>query len=199
MGHAGTNSGFACTNKSMSEPEVSLPPANPSRRRFVEKAVATIIGVVILLVPTAAGLAILLDPLRRKVGKSTFMRVTTLGAVPTDGTFRKFDVFANRSDAWNTFPNTRVGAVYLARKDGGVIAFNVRCPHLGCFVDAVKDGFACPCHDSRFNADGSVIAGSVAPRGLDELEVDPEALKAGIVQIRFQNFAAGTAERISRT
>jgi hypothetical protein len=44
-----------------------------------------------------------------------------------------------------------------------------------------------------------VIAGSASPRGLDPLEVDPQALKAGVVNVRFENFVAGTAERIPRT
>jgi Rieske Fe-S protein len=162
---------------------------------------AICVGAVAILIPAVSGLAVLFDPLRRKAAKATFLRVTTLDAVPADGSPRKFPVVSDRFDAWSKFPNTPIGAVYLQRKGDRVIAFNVRCPHAGCFADAIPggQGFHCPCHNSRFNADGSVIPGSASPRGLDELDVEPESLKEGIVQVRFQNFAAGTAERIPRT
>jgi Rieske Fe-S protein len=173
----------------------------PTRRGFFTKVAAILLGGIAMLIPSAAGLTVLLDPLRRKSkGNVQFLRVTTLDAVPVDGSPRKFPVVSDRVDAWSKFPKTPIGAVYLQRKGETVIAFNVRCPHAGCFVDAVTgDGFHCPCHNSKFNLDGSVVPGSVSPRGLDELEVDAEALKQGIVQVRFQNFAAGTAERIART
>jgi Rieske Fe-S protein len=81
-----------------------------------------------------------------------------------------------------------------------VTAFNVVCPHAGCFVDVAPAGsdvtFVCPCHRSSFLADGSFTPGSVTPRGLDRLEVDREALASGEVRVRFQNFQAGTPEKV---
>lgn len=161
---------------------------------------AIVAGLLAGIIPGAAGLAVLLDPLRRKSAVSTFLKVTTLDAIPSDGTPRKFQIISDREDAWSKFPNTPIGAVYLQRQNDQVTAFNVRCPHAGCFVDAIAgDGFHCPCHNSRFNADGSLVPGSVSPRGLDELEIDPIALKNGVVQVKFQNFVAGTPERRPRT
>jgi hypothetical protein len=52
----------------------------------------------------AAGLLTLLDPLRRKAGISGFVHVTSLSALPEDGTPRRFPVIADRVDAWNKFP-----------------------------------------------------------------------------------------------
>jgi Rieske Fe-S protein len=78
-----------------------------------------------------------------------------------------------------------------------VVAWNVVCPHAGCFVDVAPDGrsFRCPCHNSGFNADGSLAPGSVSPRPMDELEVDQAALKEGFVRVRFQNFLAGVHDK----
>lgn len=53
----------------------------------------------------------------------------------------------------------------------GVYALSAVCTHLGCIVNRTKEGwFDCPCHGSRFEADGRVIAGP-APRNLEWLEV----------------------------
>jgi thiosulfate dehydrogenase [quinone] large subunit len=55
---------------------------------------------------------------------------------------------------------------------GDFTAYNAICPHQGCTVDFVSaaDGFACPCHQSRFDARGERIAGP-APRGLTSIAV----------------------------
>jgi nitrite reductase/ring-hydroxylating ferredoxin subunit len=58
----------------------------------------------------------------------------------------------------------------LFRDAEGVHAVSIVCTHLGCLVKAVADGFECPCHGSRFAADGSVTKGP-APRALPWLKV----------------------------
>ena len=177
--------------------EANIPPSSDDRRTFFKKVLAVAIGTLIVLVPSAAGITVLFDPLRRKSNKAEFLPVTNLDALPDDDLPRSFQVVADRRDAWNLYPAQRIGAVYLRRNKDKVTAFNVVCPHLGCFVDAAPDGtYKCPCHNSSFNKDGSLIAGSVSPRGLDELEIDQAALKQGLVKVRFQNFQAGTHQRI---
>ena len=54
------------------------------------------------------------------------------------------------------------------------------CPHLGCTVNATADGFACPCHGSRFKSDGEVVRGP-APRGMRELAVEE---RDGVLRVR---------------
>ncbi len=41
----------------------------------------------------------------------------------------------------------------------GFSAMSLVCPHLGCTVALAPAGYACPCHGSRFNLDGSVRNG----------------------------------------
>src|SRR3954470_67124 len=40
-----------------------------------------------------------------------------------------------------------------------MLAFDARCPHLGCAVSGAKSLFICPCHGSLFNLDGTVKTG----------------------------------------
>lgn len=49
----------------------------------------------------------------------------------------------------------------LQLQPGAFTAFDATCPHQGCPVTFVSpsDGFACPCHGSRFDANGHVVSG----------------------------------------
>ncbi len=53
----------------------------------------------------------------------------------------------------------------LHAEDGSFRAISAVCTHLGCTVDREDEGFHCPCHGSRFDADGKNVAGP-APRPL---------------------------------
>lgn len=192
--------------------------AEPPRRGFFRKLLAVAVGGIVTAVPAAAGLMVFFDPVRRGrkaagaagggAAAGDFLPVAPLEALPADGRPMKFQVIADRVDAWTKYRNVPMGAVYLKRTGetgaGGtprVVAWNVVCPHAGCFVDVVGDGkqFRCPCHNSGFKEDGSLAPGSVSPRPMDELEVDAEALKQGTVRVKFQNFVAGTHEKIPVT
>jgi cytochrome b6-f complex iron-sulfur subunit len=82
-------------------------------------------------------------------------------------------------------PGTRVAVdtqrICVVREGGQMAAISTTCTHLGCIVGLSDTGFACPCHGSRFDADGNVTGGpapkplawfkvTLAPNG--ELEVD---------------------------
>lgn len=65
-------------------------------------------------------------------------------------------------------PPGRAVAIY---KDAeGVYALSSICTHLGCVVKTNPEGFECPCHGSRFAANGEVTKGP-APRPLPWLKV----------------------------
>jgi menaquinol-cytochrome c reductase iron-sulfur subunit len=166
------------------------------RRNFLAAAGAVVVGAIAAAVPLGAGVTALLDPLRRRAGDSDMVLVTKLSAVPEDGSPRKFTVTTDRVDAWATYENTPVGAVYLRRTDAGILALNTVCPHAGCFVGVAPDRsrFACPCHKSSFDLDGAVNdPASPSPRDMDSLEVDVR--NGDEVWVRFQHFLPGREDK----
>lgn len=60
--------------------------------------------------------------------------------------------------------------LFVVRKADEFHVISAICTHLGCTVQWRGDEFDCPCHGSRFNANGGVIAGP-APRPLPWLQV----------------------------
>ena len=172
--------------------------AKPGERRdFFKQAAALILGGVAGIFPALAGLTVVFDPLRRKSQTSGFIRVASLVSLPNDGVPRRFQVIADRSDAWNKFPQVPIGAVYLRRTaEDKVEAYNVVCPHAGCYVDynVERGSYLCPCHNSTFAIDGRIKdKKSPSARGLDSLEV--EIREGAKVWVKFQNFQAGKAEK----
>lgn len=47
----------------------------------------------------------------------------------------------------------------IFNNNGSFSAYSLTCTHLGCIVNEDGDGFACPCHGSKFGKDGSVLEG----------------------------------------
>ena len=173
----------------------------PPRRNFLVEFWAVLIGGVVGMVPSLAGLAVVLDPLRKSKGAGAEMvRIAPIDAVPDDGVPRKFPVVKPKKDAWTYSPNERVGAVFLVRAQGSetVEAFNVVCPHAGCFIgyDEANDLFQCPCHTSAFNLDGSIIAPSPSPRGMDRFS--DTKVEDGWVMVPFVNYIPGKHEKIEK-
>jgi Rieske Fe-S protein len=60
--------------------------------------------------------------------------------------------------------------VVLRASSTQMLAFDARCPHLGCAVSGAGTLFICPCHGSLFNLDGTVKTGPAA-QPLTGLEV----------------------------
>jgi cytochrome b6-f complex iron-sulfur subunit/menaquinol-cytochrome c reductase iron-sulfur subunit len=109
-----------------------------------------------------------------------------------EGEPRKVSIVADQRDAWTVAHDVDLGAVWLVRRGGDVVALSAVCPHLGCSIDAAPDGsFACPCHTSTFAADGAKTGGPT-PRGMDPLATK---IDDGFVAVDFQRFRIGTAER----
>lgn len=70
-------------------------------------------------------------------------------------------------------------AVAVFKDAEGVHAVSTICTHLGCVVKPNPEGFECPCHGSRFKADGEVTRGP-APQPLPWLKV---SVSGGVVTI----------------
>lgn len=182
-------------------------PDGDDRRGFVKRVLAAVVGGLCTVIPGAAALRVFLSPLWQRGGDAAFILVATLDAIPADGVPRMFKVVADRTDAWNRFPNQPIGTVFLRRtaeKPEEVHAYNAVCPHLGCMVgyQESQTRFYCPCHQSAFTPEGKLIPPSAAARGLDSLEVKLEAGDAGggqRVLVKFQNFRSGIPEKIAKS
>jgi Rieske Fe-S protein len=73
-----------------------------------------------------------------------------------------------------------VDSVVVFRAQHGTLrVFSARCTHLGCRIDRiVGDEAVCPCHGSRYRADGTVSAGP-ARRPLETLRIEPDPASGG--------------------
>lgn len=186
------------------------PPNRPQvnsveRRNFLVATAAAIIGGITSLFPIAVGLFSFADPLRRRNRSNGdgFIRIASFRAVPPDGVPRQFAVISDRTDAWNRYPNEPIGAIYLRRtadeQNQPVIeAFNAICPHAGCFVAYASDRrvFQCPCHNSAFGLDGSIIEPSPSPRPMDTLEAQIRTEgDSQSIWVKFENYYSGRAEK----
>jgi Rieske Fe-S protein len=207
--------GVGTVNKQRCQEPLSFGGRNPlnspslhERRGFIGKITALLAATVALLTPAAVGIVAFLNPLRQKSQIGGFIRLTNLEAVPEDGSPQKFSVIADRTDAWNFFPNEPIGAVYLRRtgKDR-VEAMQVICPHAGCSImvekkvsgtisEKVPDTFFfCPCHGAGFDLSGKRLdATSPSPRNMDSLEV--EIRDNSEVWVKYQKFITGAANKM---
>lgn len=123
-----------------------------SRRRFIRRAASLALGI-----PLATALVAML----RRV--QTSQRPETVLIPP--------DVAVGLS--------AMEGVVVHRAPGGPVQVFSGRCTHLGCRIDrVVEDEAVCPCHGSRFRADGSVAAGP-ARRPLAPLALEPDPGSGG--------------------
>ncbi len=60
--------------------------------------------------------------------------------------------------------------IFIFSNDDGLHAITSVCTHLGCIVGITETGFQCPCHGSKYDANGKVIGGP-APRNLAWLDI----------------------------
>ncbi len=170
------------------------------RRGFLTHILAAGIGLLVGTVPVLAGLAFFLDPLMRKkagaAGDGFLKMPVTLEALEVNGEPQLVKIIMDKVDAWNTYLQQPVGSAYLRRTDKDkVVAFNSRCPHLGCTVDykTAEKIYFCPCHASAFAVDGQK-QNEIPPRGLDTLDV--EVRNGSEIWVKFQQFRAGPSDKI---
>lgn len=61
--------------------------------------------------------------------------------------------------------------ILVFHEDNGFRVVSLICTHLGCIVNHLKDGgYTCPCHGTRFDAEGRVLQGP-APSPLRYLDI----------------------------
>ncbi len=87
-------------------------------------------------------------------GLIRFLSYETEPPQPTE-----FDIgLANNYQPDSRTPLPEIPAV-LIQDNGKFSALSLVCTHLGCTVEVQPDGFACPCHGSRFNRAGHPVKG----------------------------------------
>jgi cytochrome b6-f complex iron-sulfur subunit len=134
------------------------------RRRFLNRVWGVLTGILALELAWVAGS--FFRPRRRTATE----RARLFVAGPADG-FSPGSVTA--------FPD---GRFYLARlEDGGFLALDRTCTHLGCTVpwNSESGRFECPCHASGFDIAGDVVS-PPAPRPLDTY---PVRIENGVVKV----------------
>ena len=136
----------------------------PPRRRFMNRLWALLTGTLVLEIAWVAGSFL------RPRGRAGAAKASLVVAGAADG-FAPGSVTA--------FPG---GRFYLARlDDGGFLALDRTCTHLGCTVpwNPETDRFDCPCHASAFDITGNVLS-PPAPRPLD---LYPVRIENGVVKV----------------
>jgi menaquinol-cytochrome c reductase iron-sulfur subunit len=171
---------------------------DPDRRGFLKIAtcalggglgLAAVVPVVRLVVDPAGRQTVTTpkDPI--DVGSADKLRVGP--------SWRKVDVIAPVvRDAWTTARDVVLGAAWLRRpSESKLEALSAVCPHLGCAVgwDQAAGNFLCPCHNSRWTADGALVAATgPAKRGLDPLPID---VVDGRLRLTWVSYKLDTASR----
>ena len=170
-----------------------------SRREFCAAIAALGLGAAAVVPGAVAAFSGGFDPIMRgsAAGETPEFNLGALSSLPEDGTPVKKAIIADKQDGWTKYSNVPVGAVWLRREGDKVSAFNVLCPHNGCFIAFDPEGkqFKCPCHNAFFQLDGKQNGSSISPRDMDSLEVE---VRDGNVFVKFQNFKFGCEEKVAQ-
>ena len=161
-------------------------PPDPSRRRFLLRAIGAISGII------AAAVAIPVVGFASASGWRTTTPPRVLGqsVAPTlrgkewvsVGQLTEFEVGVPERvvvarpvvDAWIA-EDAEVAAYVYRRTEEKVVAYDIHCTHLGCPLAYVEGArrFLCPCHGGQFSRDGNVVSGP-PPRPLYQFETKVE-------------------------
>jgi len=140
-----------------------------------------------LLVCGTTSMGIVHYAVRREPSVDETVRLGPLSEFPV-GEFQRRSVTVNERGTW--FEGQVEKTVWVRRNpDDTLLVLSGTCPHMNCTVNLLEDRtFECPCHHSRFDADGQKTS-EPAPRALDTLEY--RISSEGIVSVQFQNFRRG--------
>jgi menaquinol-cytochrome c reductase iron-sulfur subunit len=160
-----------------------------SRRGFLGWALGLGAGIVTLVAGVPVLGALLASP--AKATPHDFVEVGPVADLPV-GEPTGLTFVAESTDAYNVelLPHN-----VWALKDatGSVTVFSPVCTHLGCQVawSRAAQQFVCPCHNSIFTKDGTVVSGP-APRSLDTL---PSEAKDGMLSVQWVDYSPGLSTK----
>jgi menaquinol-cytochrome c reductase iron-sulfur subunit len=160
---------------------MSVESEGASRRRFFVGAIYGIWAVIAAALGLPALVYLLFPPQARKEAEWTLAGdVTRLAPnAPVEMAFRR-----NRVDGWKIV--SEKGTAWVVKHAGNsVVAFGPQCTHLGCAYhwEESRNQFLCPCHNSLFSLDGTVISGP-ARRPLDRYETRIEGTQLLLGRLR---------------
>jgi menaquinol-cytochrome c reductase iron-sulfur subunit len=161
---------------------------NSTRRSFLGKLTALIGASIAAVVSVAAGRFTFYPAFRREREERQWQLVGPLDEIPEREPTKR-SIVVSQDGGWGNFNSQRL--VWIIRDGSKVEIFSAACPHLGCTVNAAPSGFICPCHGSAWSQDGRRLGGPTQ-RGLDILEYRVEG---GVLQVKYQYFKPGIAER----
>ncbi|HUS33327.1 MAG TPA: ubiquinol-cytochrome c reductase iron-sulfur subunit [Kofleriaceae bacterium] len=162
---------------------------DPDRRKFLKLATCGLGGIV-GIAATAPAVSLVLAPTSRQTVTTPTDPIDLGDATIAKGwsDWRKVDVIAPEvRDGWTTARNIVLGAAYIRATStpDQFEALSGVCPHLGCAVGWEGKSFLCPCHDSKFAADGAKQTGP-SLRGLDPLPIKVENGRLRLTWVRYK-------------
>ncbi len=161
-----------------------------SRRTFMVRATAVIMGIIGLFLSIPLIGYIVSPALKRRVAPS--VKVGSLKDL-VKGQPRELELVFAEKDGWMETKTTR--AVWVIEKDSVELKiYNPHCTHLGCAYhwNSEEDLFKCPCHNGVYDIDGKVVSGP-PPRPLDTLNYYMENED---IYVYYEDFRAGSTKKI---
>ncbi len=149
---------------------------------------------------------------KKWISRRDFLGLASLGAVILSSftalagilRFTKSNVYYEESKKFKigkpeNFPvglvkNLEDQKVFIFSDTDGLHAISKTCTHLGCLVALTDGGFQCPCHGSKYNRQGKVVAGP-APRPLPWLEIS-QSVDGTLVVDAAKEIKAGTIFKV---
>jgi len=161
-----------------------------SRRSFMVRTIIAIFAFIgVSLGAALGGFGIIPALKKREPGWSDAGSVADL--VADQPQERRFSEIVK--SGWQSEKQERT--IWIVKKpDSSVVAYSSNCTHLGCgyrWVEA-QQRFACPCHGSFFDINGTVLAGP-APRPLDTLMTRVENNR---LLVQYEVFQLGSIEKV---
>jgi menaquinol-cytochrome c reductase iron-sulfur subunit len=147
--------------------------ATPARRALLTVAIHALWGSIAAVLGVQTSRYLLSRPTARP--PADWVKIGDIASLPPEHPV-EVAVRRRRVDAWQT--SDEKFTAWVLRSGSDVVAFGPQCTHLGCAYqwDKGKGEFICPCHNSRFSREGTVLGGP-ATRPLDRYEVRLEGTK----------------------